>query len=669
MKVLNLLHHKEIAKEFKFIEDGKEVDVSEFPLDKKTTVIVGANNSRKSRFLRYLLMENSYLETDININSYFEKLNYVIKEIPEGIFINLGRAISGEPLSTNNDYPELEDLLKIDEKHPSNRPEFEVKKQDFQNLLDDFNNLIKNKTDKVKEFKHQLILLKSSFDIALKAKKAKKAGVYLNFYVDGVAMEDVDGRKIAMIFLVLKCFSDSLFDLISPKRTYIPTLRGTLQLIQKTQDKEESISNKCFELTTAKNYGLEEDIEIFTGLDLYQEIKSARNSKRTIREGFEKFEEFLANNFFGGKTIDIIALEDEPGQIQVYIEGDSDRKIYDLGDGIQSLIILLYPIFNATEGEWIFIEEPELNMHPGLQSLFLNTITTNKFIKEKKLQLFITSHSNHFLNCLIEQENLVNIFSFEQITGGKDGYSIIRQVSNSTTQVLNLIGVKNSSVFMSNCSIWVEGISDRKILKAMLQAYCEQNDYPKFIEGYHYAFFEYAGSNLVHYLFSEEDVKETEKIKAHFIANKIFLLADTDGKSDKAKLKRHQELEKLSRDDFVYMQTGAVEIENILGASVIKKIIKDFWKDADLSKIEIDESEYEDVRLGKYLIEKLDGNMLKVPMLKKDSGTLKTYYKNKISEFIINSVEDDSLKWSDFATNRHAVKIVEKLYEYIKNQN
>jgi len=67
-------------------------------------------------------------------------------------------------------------------------------------------------------------------------------------------------------------------------------------------------------------------------------------------------------------------------------------------------------------------------------------------------------------------------------------------------------------------------------------------------------------------------------IKSHLITNKIFLLADTDSKDEPYKVKRHQELEKLSRENFVYMQTGAVEVENILGASVIKKIINDLLK-------------------------------------------------------------------------------------------
>jgi len=80
MNALNLSHHKEIAKEFKFIEDGKEVEVSEFPLDKKTTVIVGANNSRKSRFLRYLLKEKSYLFSEYNVRSLFDEMKNILNE-------------------------------------------------------------------------------------------------------------------------------------------------------------------------------------------------------------------------------------------------------------------------------------------------------------------------------------------------------------------------------------------------------------------------------------------------------------------------------------------------------------------------------------------------------------------------------------------------------------
>jgi len=82
MEVLDLSHHKEIAKEFKFIEGGEEVDVSKFTLDKNTTVIVGANNSRKSRFLRYLLREKIYIFSEQNIYENIEYLKYLLTDFP-----------------------------------------------------------------------------------------------------------------------------------------------------------------------------------------------------------------------------------------------------------------------------------------------------------------------------------------------------------------------------------------------------------------------------------------------------------------------------------------------------------------------------------------------------------------------------------------------------------
>lgn len=89
---------------------------------------------------------------------------------------------------------------------------------------------------------------------------------------------------------------------------------------------------------------------------------------------------------------------------------------------------------------------------------------------------------------------------------------------------------------MSNCSIWVEGITDRIYLRSYLKAYeinkKNEPDYIKFKEDIHYSFFEYAGSNLSHYIFDNSDdfQEEKNKIKGQFLSNKIFLIADKDEK-------------------------------------------------------------------------------------------------------------------------------------------
>jgi len=298
MKVLNLLHHKEITKEFKFIEEGQEVEVSRITLDKNATVIVGANNSRKSRFLRYVLKEKSYLINEKDTFLSIDKLKRYLTKIPENEF--LAFKIITPYNSQNQDYLNLVNKFGINMN--------KVDKKTFSDLIYEYRNL--GNADK----KKKLEKIEKLIDFSRVA--TKLAYNYLNYNIGKQFDVFIEGsilnRKKIPQFLkhkelignlkeLFESLSGIFIDLITPKRTYIPTLRGTVKLIQKN-----SISNKCFELTTAQNYGLPEDVQIFTGLDLYQKIKSVRNSKRTIREGFEQFEAFLSNNFFGGKTVDII---------------------------------------------------------------------------------------------------------------------------------------------------------------------------------------------------------------------------------------------------------------------------------------------------------------------------------------------------------------------------
>jgi len=83
----------------------------------------------------------------------------------------------------------------------------------------------------------------------------------------------------------------------------------------------------------------------------------------------------------------------------------------------------------------------------------------------------------------------------------------------------------------------------------------------------------------------------------------------------------------------------------------------------------IKESDYEDIRLGEYILSKIKGKIEKTPAIKKvKSGTLTTYYKNKVSDFVLKSVENGTIQWSDFSTNEHALRIINRLYDYLLAQ-
>src|SRR5205807_682440 len=125
---------------------------------------------------------------------------------------------------------------------------------------------------------------------------------------------------------------------------------------------------------------------------------------------------------------------------------------------------LTFPLFmNEGKNLLFFCEEPELCMHPGMQRAFLKLITSDKFANH---QYFLTTHSNHFLDLTQDFDN-VSIYTVQKqiaVTDKKekDATFHIQNVSNEDRRCLEFLGVRNSSVFLSNCTIWVEGITDRR---------------------------------------------------------------------------------------------------------------------------------------------------------------------------------------------------------------
>lgn len=465
-------------------------------------------------------------------------------------------------------------------------------------------------------------------------------------------------------------YSEIFSDIKNPKFYYIPTLRTAHTLYQEIKSAENrhnssseyvKIEDDIFLDTLRKNYSLDRDIEVFTGVHLYKDILNTRNSKRATRKKFENFETFISNNFFDGKTIDIISEFDKDESrngnntkeiISIHIEGENEsRDLFHLGDGIQALIMLTYKIFMAEDDSYIFIDEPEINLHPGMQRLFLDQILTNEDLKEKNITYFISTHSNHFLDLTLEKDN-VSIYSFtSELEEDGNKKLIIKNVNAGDNDVLKSIGVNNSSVFMANCSIWVEGISDRIYIRAFLKSYCKHLDlnYPK--EDIDFAFFEYAGTNISHYFF--DDINEEEQnefirnINAMALSNRIFLLADSD--NTLATSKKGKKLKKLedarSNNFYPKIIRSHREIENFLPNEVWEKLIIDFCNRTVLS------AEPERV------LERLD-SALGLVQSKDFSKQYIGEFLNKVrekagkisSKFIINESEYKSLENDKFGT-------------------
>jgi hypothetical protein len=430
-------------------------------------------------------------------------------------------------------------------------------------------------------------------------------------------------------------------DYLSLRRCYVPMLRGMRPpLVPVDSNRQNLDASDCYEERSIIDYftgfpswrtlnqGEEDKIErsqqkqapafsekprIFSGLSLYHDIQKrllapTHEERKSIRE----YETFLSINFFQGREVTLTpALRNQEGKdndvVHIKIGESEDRPIYALGDGMQSLIICTYPIITELQrGSLFFLEEPDLCMHPSLQRVFLKVLRDSYI--NKGHQFFLTTHSNHLLD-LLEDDNLVSIFSFSEIANRAGSPADPSQAGNGANsksskpeqprfrirpsnlkdrQTLLELGVRPSATYLANATIWVEGVSDCAYLRAYMEAFVHYlklrgKDWGKrlvqrleqYKEDRHYAFVEYNGSNLEHFSFENKEfddgqaeAESVRKISVPDLCATAIVIADGDVRE---KGNRSTWLEEQLKERFICLP--GKEIENLIPEALMKEQI------------------------------------------------------------------------------------------------
>jgi hypothetical protein len=513
--------------------------------------------------------------------------------------------------------------------------------------------------------------------------KRSELGAYLGKLNDAIAKSDSYDRGAPLQALKEKIsacgIKDKIGGLLDVKRYYVPILRGMRPPLMVSTEDEDDIRNKdLYEQRNLIDYfkdikGLLAYVDVdnpkyimFTGLSLYANLRKrllarTQSERKTVRD----YECFLSEHFFPGQNVTLIPVEEGNNDVVHIRIGDKDeRPIYDLGDGMQSLIICTYPIVTETEpGSLFFLEEPDLCMHPSLQRTFLEVLKT--YHRKMGHQFFITTHSNHLLD-LLEDNELVSIFSFSEIADRAPDPADSSQPDNANSsqsikpkpsfrirpstlrdrQTLLELGVRPSATYLANATIWVEGVSDSAYLKAYMEAFVHYlkhlgNGWGKALaerleqykEDRHYAFVEYSGANLTHFSFEEResDNGQTETSVSD-LCGKAIVIADGDivEKDD-----RISHFVDQLKERFICLPCK--EIENLIPEELMKKQIR--LDHAPPHRGDVDEDAIENLNyaayarsdegLGKYLgnlgITKYSGTTGNGG----GSGTLPTTYKSR----------------------------------------
>ncbi|MDE2311752.1 MAG: ATP-binding protein [Patescibacteria group bacterium] len=614
------------------IPETEAESVKTFPNVSKVNIFVGENNSGKSRFLRSLFA--------------LEKFDYQGARNEEVLLAKLGKLIT--------------DTDRVFE---------ETRVVEFRPV-----------TDVYREFKNSLSIGKADVDAIFERYENYIQAVNNASGNEGMSFKGLsattDGRYVKEQLLkpidTLKAANKDLFDGVyrdaTINKVYIPVLRGLRNLLPDNGNSVPAENADIYCQRTKKDYfnngaGLPAD-GIHTGLLYYNRIRSLLLGDLSERAQIRKFESFLSANFFEGKPVALIPYEknDSKDVLYVKIGNEKEQPIHMLGDGIQEIIVLSFPIFlNMDKETLFFIEEPELYIHPGLQRTFLKVC--HKFPGH---YFFITTHSNHFLDITFDETN-ISIYRFVKILKETEKVEEIvpeveiRNVSHGDKNTLKALGVRNSSVYLSNCTIWVEGVTDRMYIRHYLNLYFdylrkEKNEKVNLKEDLHYSFVEYAGSNLSHWDFTEPGQQfEEAKIWAERLCGKALVIADQDfGKEEK-----HKQMKEMLDDRYVKLEV--MEIENLVSADILKKVIKDYEKaEPNFKQPGFTEKGYSGKKLGRFIESSLESKNRKGSYAE-ESGTVtdKTGFADKVIKH--------TTKYSELTPEAQA--LTERVFSFIQEHN
>lgn len=406
-----------------------------------------------------------------------------------------------------------------------------------------------------------------------------------------------------------------------------------------------------------------------------------------------EFQRFLSVHFFGGQELAFLPkgpdVEPEAAQHTLHIKiGDEpERPIYELGDGVTNLIILLYPLFDYQDTDLLlFIEEPENHLHPGFQRAFIDAVLKLHCVGDGSRQVFVATHSNQFLDLTLDSDDVSVFRVSKSLTGDgpeREPKVTLTPRSHASRPLLRELGVRNASVLLTNCSVWVEGVTDRMYIRHYLSLLFrhEANEAkmraekaaPRaapqppaaMMEDIHFTIAEYGGANIEHWNFT--DAQDEGSIWLKRMIGEAMLIMDGDDTKENplgAKAKRAETL-RAKMGDHAFHLLPVREIENLVSATVLRLVVESRGRQlANEPLRDFEESQYHDKYLGKFIHEQvLPAGDKPTRQYCSELGTGTIDNKSVFAKEVI----DQTKEWSDLTPE--AQELAQKVAAFIRSHN
>lgn len=439
------------------------------------------------------------------------------------------------------------------------------------------------------------------------------------------------------------------------KNDYFPDERNIIIDVNDFLKKDDEDGSRVLDLKDLiENSKYYSKHSIITGLQFYDSVKNYLLGDLEQREMISEYEKYLSKTFFDGKEVALIPkVKDDV--LTIKIGDEKERPIYNLGDGIQSIILITLPLFlyldlskRQNANVLVFIEEPEIGLHPSLQRTLIETLLDSRF---ENFQFFFTTHSNHFLDIQFENRD-ISIYSFDKSINGEESpinEFIVEKVDFNHLPTLEKLGALPSSVLACNCTLLVEGSYDILHYDFYLKLYQEKlkNENPDvtiFKKGIHYSFLRGGGKETL------KTVKEFNSIQKE----RIYTILDFDSEEESEKNKAF--FNDMNYTNYKILDVK--EVENLISKGVLLKILNSLREIRKLGITEdFDEEEYQKSNFYVFIKEKIIAGEIPDNFFNED--TLKERFCYKEPNFTDNY---DDL--SDAAK-----EVTEEIYEFIKKNN
>ena len=220
-------------------------------------------------------------------------------------------------------------------------------------------------------------------------------------------------------------FSNKIFAFPAERNAFINTYKmlanRRYQLLKQTQRELLSISSSERQLDLLKEQGdirypqpVEDFLDFLSEIELQEIPKTNSSNKNEFQKLADEIEKQLQNK---NKT-NLKSTKLGGKEIKVLVKKGLEIDIYNASSSIKQLApLLLYLRYRASKGDFLVIDEPEMNLHPESQAKLLEALS---ILVNLGVRILLTTHSPYVMAHL---NNLVN--------GNHENPEILKRQSSS----------------------------------------------------------------------------------------------------------------------------------------------------------------------------------------------------------------------------------------------